>query len=213
VKALVITGGEGPAISPLRRLAEVADLILAADSGLDLCRSADIVPDLIAGDFDSLADKASLMLYEKEHILQYSIDKDVTDTEIALDLAWERGADKVVLAGGGGGRLDHLIGLISLFGRRRSPDEWHTAAESVYRLKRGEVGAFSPGEGATVSVFALFEKSEGMSSQGLKWPLKGLSWKSGEFGVSNVATKDRIEVRAGSADLLVVLPLGTQRLA
>jgi thiamine pyrophosphokinase len=213
VKALVITGGEGPAVPLLRRLAETADIILAADSGFDLSRHADIEPDLLVGDFDSLADKASLLLYEKDHILQYPVDKDATDTELALDAAWGRGADHVVLAGGGGGRLDHLIGLICLFVRKRSPDEWHTAAESIYRLKSGEIGIFHPGIGATVSMFALFEKNEAMSSQGLKWPLKGLSWKPGEFGVSNVATAEEVEIQAGSADILVVLPSGTQRLS
>ena len=213
VDVLVITGGEGPLAPFLRHLAASADFVIAADSGLDRAREAGLTPELIVGDFDSLADKGSLSLYEKEHILQFPVDKDATDTEIALDMAFERGPGRVVLAGGGGGRLDHLIGLVSLFRRDPSPDEWHTAGESAFRLKSGEECGFKTSRGAIVSVFPLFERSGGMSSKGLKWPLEGLAWGPGEFGVSNVALGDQVYVKSGSSDLLVILPLGTERLA
>ncbi|MCX7026968.1 MAG: thiamine diphosphokinase [Spirochaetes bacterium] len=213
MKTLVITGGECPSAPILRHLAESADLIIAADSGFDASRAAGIVPDLIVGDFDSINDRASLSLYEKEHILQYPIDKDATDTEIALAQAYQKGAGKIVLAGGGGGRLDHLIGLISILGREQHPDEWHTSAESIYRLEGYEKGYFKVGKGEIVSVFPLRQASEFMSSEGLKWPLDGLVWTAGEFGISNVAIAERIRIRAGNTALIVVLPLGSQRLA
>jgi thiamine pyrophosphokinase len=213
VEALVITGGSGPGAAFLKQLAAKADIVIAADSGLDCARGADIVPDLIVGDFDSIEDKASLLLYEKEHIFQFPVEKDATDTELALSLAWERGADRVILAGGGGGRLDHLLGIASLFRRSPAPDAWHSEAGSAFRIGKGQGGLFAVTKGATVSVFPLSDRSADMSSQGLRWSLEGLSWGPGEFGVSNIADEDRIRIHSGEADLLVILPLGAERLA
>jgi len=213
VEALIITGGEVPDAAFLLKLSDSADIVIAADSGLDAARGAGIVPDIIVGDFDSIRDRESLLVYEKEHIFKYSVEKDATDTEIALAKALERGASRIVLAGGGGGRLDHLIGLVNLFRRKSSPDVWHTAAESVYRLRAGENSAFAANEGTLVSVFPILESSSGMYSKGLRWPLEGLVWHPGEFGLSNIATGPGIEIHAGSTDLLVILPLGTKRLA
>lgn len=211
--ALIVTGGDGPTVEALRALACDADFTIAADSGLDAVRAASFVPDLIVGDFDSIADPDCLSLYEKRHIMKYPIDKDETDTELALRLAWERGADKVVLAGGGGGRLDHLLGLFSLFARPRSPDAWHTGRESAYRLGAGESGCFSVRIGDTVSVFPLMTGSKGMSSKGLRWPLEGLVWGKGAFGVSNRSISEQVEVVAGDEALLVILPSGAERLS
>jgi hypothetical protein len=44
-----------------------------------------------------------------------------------------------------------------------------------------------------------------MKSEGLRWPLSGLSWGSGEFGLSNRAVARRIVVVAGQGDLLLAL--------
>ena len=39
----------------LREKPEAGDLVLAADAGYQICRRENIVPDLLLGDFDSLA--------------------------------------------------------------------------------------------------------------------------------------------------------------
>lgn len=213
MKALIITGGEGPAPDNLRRLAEAADLVIAADSGLDAAIQASIQPDLVVGDFDSLEDLSSLDAIPPERILRYSPEKDDTDTEIALSAARARGADYLVIAGGGGGRLDHLLALTNLFARSETPREWHTLHDSIYFLEKKTSAVFSVVSGATVSVFpAGSGRSVGMSSEGLKWPLKGLRWEKGHFGISNESTTEKIGISAGSSALLVILPAGGERL-
>ena len=213
MKALIITGGECPSSDNLKRLAETANIVIAADSGLDSAIQADIQPDLVVGDFDSLDDLSSLDAIPPERILRYSPEKDDTDTEIALSAAWSKGADYLIVAGGGGGRLDHLLAVTSLFARRETPREWHTLHESIYFLEKGTSADFSVVSGATVSVFpAGGGGSEGMSSTGLKWPLKGLRWEKGHFGISNESTGEKIGISAGSSALLVVLPAGGERL-
>ncbi|MDP2790348.1 MAG: thiamine diphosphokinase [Rectinemataceae bacterium] len=213
MEALLITGGQCPPPEFLKRLAARANLVIAADSGLDAARGAEIHPDIVVGDFDSLSDLARLDSLPPENILTFPRDKDDTDTEIALQTAWNNGSEYLILAGGGGGRLDHLLGVFALFARRPAPREWHTGGESVYFLGEGESATFGLPVGSVVSVFpAGNEGSSGMSSSGLKWPLDGLIWTQGYYGISNESIGSQVHISAGSSSLLVILPLGCERL-
>ena len=180
-------------------------MICAADSGLDLLASWEVSPGLIVGDMDSLSDLSLLDRYPGAEIQRFPTAKDDSDTELGLRLLRERGADRVVIAGGGGGRLDHLLAIRALFGRACHPDEWHTAHESCYRLGEGTALGLATHAGATISVFPVGEGAFGMESEGLRWPLAGLVWDACGFGLSNEALGDRITVRAGKGSLLVVV--------
>ena len=215
MKALIFTGGEGPAPAFARRLAAAADLVIAADSGLAAAQAAGILPDLAVGDFDSLPDRSALAAMPEGSVLEYPAEKDDTDTELALRAAEERGADWIAIAGGGGGRLDHLLGVFSLFSRRSgpAPREWHTGAESAYAIAAGETARFGAMPGDIVSVFpAGLEGSSGMASEGLKWPLEGLVWDKGYFGISNMALGSSLGISAGASGLVVILPIGRERI-
>jgi thiamine pyrophosphokinase len=211
MEALVITGGESPAADFLFRLAERAGIVIAADSGYDVARQSGINPDYIVGDFDSIADSASLEGFPQENIHRYPSAKDDTDTEIAIALARKLGAGRIVLAGGGGGRLDHLLALSYLFLRPDPPAEWHTGSESVFFLPSKGRARCRVEPGSCVSVLpAGGRTSRGMSSKGLAWPLEGLSWAEGQVGISNRSLSTEIEVGAGDADLLLLLASGSE---
>ncbi|MDD3981215.1 MAG: thiamine diphosphokinase [Spirochaetia bacterium] len=214
MKALIITGGESPPPGFLKTLALSADFVIAADSGYDTALAAGIDPDLVVGDFDSLSDREMLSGLPEGKVLGYPRDKDDTDTEIALKAAKERGAAILAIAGGGGGRLDHLVAILRLFERNDHPQEWHTQRESSFYLAAGESAGYSASPGALVSIFPLGEgRCGGMESRNLWWPLKGLEWERGYFGISNKSLGERIDLKAGSVPLLVMLPLGSKLLS
>lgn len=206
MRALVCIGGDAPPASFLRILAEGADLVIAADSGLASAAGAGLTVDHAIGDMDSLQDHTLLERIPPGRVHRHPPEKDFTDTELALSLAWDLGADRVVLAGGGGGRLDHLLAIRSLFDRARTPDEWHTALESVYLARPGGVVNAVCMPGALVSVFPCSSAgASGMESEGLTWPLRGLVWGPGEYGVSNRCPGGAFRVQAGAEPLLVVM--------
>lgn len=206
MRALIVTGGQHPDIRFLRKLAADSDLLIGADSGLDTLRKAGLVPDIATGDMDSISDISFLSTLDPSKVFMFPRDKDYTDTELALKLAMDRGCGFSRIAGGGGGRLDHILAIRALFDRPSSPDEWYTRNESIFRLKKGDTIETGIRPGSTVSVFPLGRASSGMLSEGLKWPLEGLEWNEGSFGVSNVACGKRVSITAGSSSLLVVLP-------
>ncbi len=203
--ALLLCGGDAPPRSRLANRLSGFGLVCAADSGLDLAREWGIAPDLIVGDLDSVSDPRLVEAYPKAELVLVPREKDLTDTELGIEALFERTASRIVLAGGGGGRLDHLLAIRAIFEREQRPSEWHTAHEAVYALTSQETLSKEVAAGSTVSVFPLGGGATGMESEGLAWPLKGLRWGPGDFGVSNVAREGRITIRAGEGGLLIVI--------
>jgi thiamine pyrophosphokinase len=201
--ALLVTGGDAPGFDLIQHRLEGCSFICAADSGLDILISWGIEPDLVVGDMDSISDPAILDRYPGT--IRHPADKDDTDTEIGIHELRNRGFQRILLIGGGGGRLDHLLAIRALFEKPWGQDEWLTHRERVVRIS--EPTGFTVPLGATVSVFPLSTGSSGMTSTGLKWPLDGLCWGPGEFGVSNRAVMPEVSISPGANPVLVVLPL------
>jgi thiamine pyrophosphokinase len=232
MRGIVFTGGEGPEPEISRCLAKGADLIVAADSGLLAAEAAGLSPDWVVGDMDSLDDPRRLEKYPPDRVLPYPRDKDYTDTELACSLLWEQGCAEIWLIGGGGGRMDHLFALRSLFERERFPRRWITASEAVYcfqapRALGTAVPAPGTGIAATgvavpapavsgglaltlkpgslVSVFPLGPGPWKAVSRGLKWPLDRLNWDRGFFGVSNRAETGEFSILAEQGRFMVII--------
>jgi thiamine pyrophosphokinase len=202
-QGLLVIGGSGPTPNVLRDCAKGVQLVIAADSGLDRCIEAGIVPDLVVGDMDSLSDRAVLARFAPEKVMLFSHEqKDETDTEIGARLAFEKGCRVVTIAGGGGGRMDHLLGVAALFERDPAPTRWVTDREDL-RLVAGEA-VFDGWRGSTVSVFPVGARAAGMHSEGLQWPLDGLEFRRGYGGISNRAVADRVRIAVGIGKLLVI---------
>jgi thiamine pyrophosphokinase len=203
MRGLVFTGGEGPGPESCARLADRADLIAAADSGLALAENAGLRPDWIIGDMDSLDDPSRLDKYPPDRVLRFPVCKDFTDTELALDLLWDRGCGDITVAGGGGGRLDHILAMAALFERERFPSRWFTAREKIFTVSG--VFFYRAEKNRMVSVFPVGNGPWKAQSSGLKWPLDGVAWRRGVFGVSNVVETGDIDVTALSGRFLIII--------
>lgn len=201
---LIITGGLAPQV-PVSIQDRSSCLVVAADSGLDYLVRQGFAPDAIVGDMDSLVDHSLITRFPKAQLERYDRAKDLTDTEIALDYLWKRSIDPVTILGGGGGRLDHLLGIVSLFQRDRYPRRWITDGEEVVLVDDTEV--FDAAEGQTVSFFPVGPEPARMRSSGLRWELDELTWYRGDVGISNECTGGRCRVTMRSGRLLMVRAL------
>jgi thiamine pyrophosphokinase len=206
MRGILFTGGEGPEPEKSRRLAGGAALVVAADSGLVSAEAAGLRPDWILGDMDSLDDPRRLEAYPPGRVLSYPRDKDYTDTELAFSFLADKGCDEIWLIGGGGGRTDHLFAIRALFEREPCPARWITAGEDMYCLRGPGELALSIGAGGLLSVFPLGPGPWAARSGGLKWPLDGLSWDRGFFGLSNEAETGDFFIRAGAGRFMVIIP-------
>jgi len=159
---------------------------------------------------DSLDDKSRLASYPPECVMRHEHDKDFTDTELAFSLVVEKGCDTVWIVGGGGGRIDHLFAIRSLFEREVFPDRWITDAADIRCIDAGRAQntlSLCLEKGAPVSVFPLGSGPWEAKSDGLKWRLAGLCWDRGFFGLSNVAVDGQFSISAQRGRFMVILPL------
>jgi thiamine pyrophosphokinase len=204
MKAALCIGGEMPGPGMIRRVAEEMDIVAAADSGFDALYEIGIEPDLVLGDMDSTNYRNIIEKFPSEKVHTASRDKDETDTEIGLRELYERGVDRVTLIGGGGGRLDHLLGLIILFHRDMRPHQWYTRTDRVVSVEDEIV--LEGLKGTTVSLFPAGKGRCRIHSEGLKWPLDDLVWNIGDAGISNLVTGDPLILRPIEGRALFVCP-------
>ena len=81
------------------------DFTIAADGGWLACRKTEVIPDLLLGDFDSLSAQPDF-----PNILRVPVEKDDTDTMLAVKTGLERGETEFHIYGGmGGRRTDHTV--------------------------------------------------------------------------------------------------------
>jgi len=189
-------------------LLETADLLVAVDAGADALAAVGAVPSLLVGDFDSISSQTRAVLQEQGvEIVLLPVAKDVTDTEAALRLVVERGADDIVVLGAlGGPRLDHLMGNLLLLTSDwladrsvRLIDDRHEAF-----LARGEAVLAGNG-GDIVSLLPLTGDVADVSTEGLLYPLKGETLRgSATRGLSNTMTGSEARVTHGDGLLLVI---------
>jgi thiamine pyrophosphokinase len=204
---LILAGGEGAPDEPVSRDAHAT--VIAADSGLDLAHALGLRVDVAVGDFDSVT-PAGLARAEAEGtaVERHPADKDATDLELALDHALALDARRVLVVGGDGGRLDHLLASALLLGGAR-----YAALELDARLGaarahvvRGE-RALSGTEGELVSLLPLHGPAEGVVTEGLRFPLRRETLPAGSSrGVSNVMEGAEARVSLERGVLLAVFP-------
>jgi len=202
MKGILVTGGDQPEFAKISGVFDTDCYIVAADSGLDYCLKHNITPDYIIGDMDSLTSVNILDRFSCDIIEQHSSEKDYTDTELGLLHLDKVDCSSKILIGGGGGRLDHILAIRSLYERPDPPVLWITGQEEIHYIDREIQSTGKVGE--TVSFFPVGDENCTMVSRGLKWPLDHLYWNRGDFGISNTITESSFSVRMRSGHLIMI---------
>lgn len=192
----------------LREKPRPGDLVIAADAGYRVCLELGIVPDLLLGDFDSMEQPEDFA-----NICRVPVEKDDTDTMLAVKTAIENGCEEVFLYGGTGGkRLDHTIANIQtlLYLRRRGVRGWLYDNDFVWTVIENEgLTIRREVEWGLCSVFCLGDRAEGIDLIGFQYPLKDGSLTT-EFplGVSNHMLEEEatVAVRSGALTIGWELP-------
>ena len=185
-----------------------ADLILAADSGAAIALQYGLTPTIVVGDLDSLDALPLQQLRERgSQIIQAPIEKDETDTELAVDTAIERGATSITLLGAlGGPRFDHTIANIMLLAGYEKVPIQLVDGPAVCWLLRGPGSSSVEGHpGDLLSLIPLTSEATGVRTNGLYYPLYDETLYFGKpRGVSNVLTREQAGVYLEQGLLLVI---------
>lgn len=186
---------------------EQYDQIICADSGYLSLRGKEIVPDHLVGDMDSISPEAL------EHaeasgvkVTSFSPDKDLTDGEIAVRKALSLAPDRLVICGGRGGRLDHVLsGSHLLFLIPPEVDaELRVEGDMIRLLRGGDWMTIDKQEGI-VSILPARGDCV-VSVKGMKWDLENEILDFGcTRGIHNEFQDEEAVIESISGDLFVMI--------
>ncbi len=199
-KFAILLGGP---ITPTPRLKRQLDgtRVIAADSGMSHAAALKLVPEIWVGDFDS-SPKQLVDHWHNVPRQHYPAEKDASDGELAISEALRRGATSLILVGGMGGQLDHILahaGFLLALAKRDIDVFMTSGSEEAWGLAH-TVEISDANIGQRISVLP-FTDLMGFSISGVKWPLAGRNVKLGTaHTLANVATGPvKISLSAGSA--------------
>ena len=153
------------------------DCMIAADSGMNFLHRNGIVPDIIAGDFDSA--KAESVAYfqglNNVQVIKLNPIKDDTDTEFVIREAIRRGATEITVLGATGTRLDHVLANVNLLGLGLEEGVSIQLVDKYNRIRMiSDMIEITKKEqfGDYVSVLPVKGNAKGVTLEGMKYPLK-----------------------------------------
>ena len=171
------------------------DRVVCADAGVTLALRLGLDVDVVVGDLDSVpADDLRRVVAAGAAVRRHPPAKDHTDLELALRVAAE-GADRVVVLGGAGGRLDHALANVAALASpdlagvevraRLGPDDVHVVRDSL---------ELDLPAGATVTLLPPGGPARGVTT----------TWSA--RGVSNLVDEPPVRVDVRDGCVLVVVP-------
>jgi len=200
--------GASPDHLPADEIAAIAadaNMVIAVDGGLDVCAEAGIRAELAIGDMDSLQSPA-LLETQAEHAVVHSVDKDVSDLDLALAEARATGATEIIATGFTGGRIDHALASIGSFaGYADLAPSVHAVDSTAWILSpQGRAEVVIPGEGRPFSIVAVTPDAR-ISCQGCAYPLHERRLPPlGSLGISNRVNALEAIVTAHEGVIIVV---------
>jgi thiamine pyrophosphokinase len=229
-RAVIVADGDSDAAALVRAMAGVSGdalaavgaapedlaarpLVIGADHGALRAEALGVLPDLVVGDADSLAPAELARLRDAGCRVQLAPSaKDESDTELCLHAAIAAGALHIRLIGAlGGPRPEHSVANLLLLGLR-ALDDVDTAIVTATSVIRRIGTAQGPGRleiagapGDHVSLFAIDSVVEGVTTDGLRFPLRHEPLQPGPArGLSNELVADTASLSTRRGRLLVV---------
>lgn len=210
-KILIVSGGQIEDNFAKEWIAQYQpDFMIVADSGMEFMRRVGLNPDMIIGDFDSVASETLAYFKEQTGIIFKELNpmKDDTDTEFAIRQAISLGAEEITVLGATGTRLDHVLGNVALLGIGLQEQvqiqlvDAHNRIRMIDKtLKLEKVNQF----GKFVSLLPFAGAVRGVTLKGFKYPLENhtmLAFSS--LGISNEIVDEEAEILLEEGVLVVI---------
>ncbi|RBI87013.1 thiamine diphosphokinase [Rhodosalinus halophilus] len=196
---VTLVGAGAASAEDLRAARAHAPRVAAADGGARLALAEGILPEAVFGDFDSMDAETRRAIPEAR--LHHVAEQETTDFDKAL-----RHIEAPLVIGVGflGTRIDHLLAAQTVLIRRAYRRCLLLGAGDIVFLCPPEIALDLP-SGSRVSLYPMAEVTG--RSEGLLWPIEGLSFApGGMIGTSNRVTDGPVRLEAHAPRLLVILP-------
>ena len=199
-RCVIICAGE---YAPIDIAFEKDDFIICCDAGYKAAEAMGIKPDLIMGDFDSYGGQ----LPEDIPIMRYPVEKDDTDSMLAIREGLNRGYKDFVLLFALGGRLDHTFANIQTlaFMQQHGADGVLIGPRDTVRLLTNGTLTLKRDESRTFSAFAFGKNAKGVTLKGMQYPLDNDEiTQSFPIGLGNHITEPEATVTVTDGTLVII---------
>jgi thiamine pyrophosphokinase len=207
MKSYIFIGGEVDKSVLSSPIPENA-LVIAADSGYDNAKMLGYAErcDFVVGDFDSTKERA---FCSRAKIVRVPSEKDETDTQLAINIAIENGADDLYIVGGLSGRLDHTLSNLYLIEMLTNCGVSACICDGKNRVRYLKERSSLLVQKSEYKYFGLIltsEKVKGVTVDGAKYPLKNanLERNNPSFAISNEVTENFAMVSIKKGGLFVI---------
>lgn len=199
LKAVILADGSFPTHEiPLGYLRD-ADHIICCDASAESLVMADLEPEAIVGDLDSLSPGIAERFADR--LYKYS-EQDTNDLTKAVRWCIDKKYEEIVILGATGKREDHTIANISLLGEycREIKVTMVTDTGTIMPLLKSSKISCFPGQ--QVSIFSIDPETE-IISEGLKYKLEGLKLHNWWRASLNEATGESFVLSFTGGPLIV----------
>ncbi|ADQ14996.1 thiamine diphosphokinase [Halanaerobium hydrogeniformans] len=182
--------------------------VIAVDGGADKLRELDIVPYSIIGDLDSISEHTKKFFVDQGvEIKKYPVEKDQTDSELAVDYCVDKSLKKVVLIAALGGRIDQELANLNLLEYIITHQlEGKIIAKNIEIALITGFKAFQGKENYRLSLIPQTKIVKDVSIKGCKYNLRNKDlFRHKTRGISNLITEKKAEISLEEGSLLYIL--------
>ena len=188
-------------------------LIIAVDGGADILYEAGIVPDVIIGDLDSISEQAlnNFRDNDRVEVVQFPVEKDKTDSELAVDYCRENGIKEILIFAALGGRIDQELGNINLLEYIADFNiEGSIIEENLEIGVITDKKIFNDNSGDRLSLIPQTDSVDSVYISGCKYNVENQSFiRSRTRGISNEIIEKEAKVEVGRGILIYILRKGS----
>ena len=203
---LLVGGGRFPNENYFLQLAE-GRRIFCIDRGIELCKKLKILPEILIGDFDSagkiFVDWAA---ENKIKIIRHPVEKDFTDTQLALKFFDENFKNfSAILTGSFGGRADHLFSTIFSCANFSEKIFLADDREIIFYIHGGETATINfLKKPVAISLLPMKNFCDGVTTKNLHWELENAKlFQNLPNAVSNRAESSEIKISISTGTLAI----------
>jgi len=175
--------------------------VICADGGFLIAKELNLTPTHLIGDYDSVK------LPDVPGIIKLPMEKNLTDTEAAADLAFNLGYTDITILGGLGGRFDHTMGNLGVMSKYCNKVENIAFVDGQNYVRMAGPGRYmlSKSSYKYLGIISYGEFVESVTLRGVKYPLEDhfLTHET-SLGVSNEIIGDEAEISFTKGKLLII---------
>ena len=196
----------GPLSNPakVKQIVKDYDLLIAADGGVRYCVDFGLTPQVIIGDMDSVGSD-SLKNNQGIEYIRHPINKDRSDTELAVEYALEHGCEQIILIAATGGHLDHTLANVALIASHPGQVALFDGTSTLIAVDKSEKCILHGQVGTLVSLLPYGPGPFTVRTNGLRYALRDECMNFVTHGLSNELCQMETCVCVSSGILLVYI--------